>query len=82
MITLNFKKDIFPPNLKQIFGVEFVPLGGPISLGNKPGEYPSTMHTTAYPLSYGAVGISARTFIYATCSTNRPIAELTRRGSS
>jgi hypothetical protein len=70
LIELEFKKNVSPKNLKDLFGVEFAHIGGPSTLPDKPGQYPAPFFATGFPLAYNMVGISDKTFILASCTTS------------
>jgi hypothetical protein len=72
MIELEFKKNIAPEHLDNIFGLEFAVIGaqsGPSDLPNEPGRYPARFIPEYYPFTYNKIGISEKTFILADCST-------------
>lgn len=76
MIELEFGKTFKPEKLKNLFGVEFAPVGGWSDLPDKPGQYPTPFFPTSYPPSFAVVGISDQAFIWANCSassTGEPI---------
>jgi hypothetical protein len=71
MITLDFGKDLEPPKLKNLFGVEFSPVDYGMGLKDKPEEQPRRLFfARSYPSSYTAIAISDNSFIYAKCSSN------------
>ncbi|HJQ71247.1 MAG TPA: hypothetical protein VKA70_19880 [Blastocatellia bacterium] len=71
MIELEFKRNVSPERLSNIFAVEFALIGGPASLPDKPGQYPIPFYATTYPDYYSMVGISAKTFIFVNCISSR-----------
>ncbi len=76
MIELEFGKTFKPEKLRNLFGVEFAPVGGWSDLPDKPGQYPRPFFVTHYPESFSVLGISDQAFIWANCSassTGEPI---------
>ena len=72
MIELEFKKEVAPLKLSNLFSVQFVVVGpqsGPFDLPNEPGKYPVRFIPTFYPFSYSMIGISDKAFIWVDCST-------------
>lgn len=69
MIDLEYKKNIQPDKLMNLFNIEFAHLGGPASLPNKPGQYPIPFFPTGFPPAYSMVASSEKTFIYVNCGT-------------
>lgn len=70
MIDLVYKKRVNAERLRGLFGAEFVTLGGPISLPDKPGQAPAGGFITyTFPDLYSAVAISDKTFIIANCAS-------------
>lgn len=70
MIDLTFKKRVDAEKLRGLFRAEFVALGGPINLPDKPGEYPpGGFLTYTYPALYSTVAISDKTFIFVNCAS-------------
>jgi hypothetical protein len=69
MIELEFKRNVSPEKLRNLFGVGFAPLGGPASLPDKPGQYPVPFFATTFPLAYSMIGVSEKTFIYVNCAS-------------
>lgn len=67
MIELEFGKSFMPEKLRNVFQVEFAPVGGPADLPDKPGQYPRPFVPTHYPDYFSLVGISERAFIWANC---------------
>ena len=71
-IELDFKRNVSPQNLDNIFGLEFAVIGattGPSDLPNQPGRYPARFIPEYYPFAYNKIGISEDVFILADCST-------------
>lgn len=72
MIELDFKKDLSPLRLKNMFPVEFAIVGvrsGPSDLPDRPGKYPVRFMPDYYPFRYNEVGISDKAFIWVDCGT-------------
>jgi hypothetical protein len=70
MIDLVYKKRVNAERLRGLFGADFVTLGGPINLPDKPGEAPKGgFITSSFPDLYSAVAISDKTFIIANCAS-------------
>ena len=70
MLDLAFKKRVDVQRLPRLFGAEFVTLGGPVSLPDKPGQYPpGGFIATGFPALYSVVAISDKTFIIANCAS-------------
>jgi hypothetical protein len=73
MIFLDFDKDLSPPKLKNLFGVEFSPVDYGMGLRDKPEQQPQRLFfARGYPSTYEAIAISERSFIYAKCGSNNP----------
>lgn len=71
MIELDFDKDLSPPRLKNLFGVEFSPVDYGMGLKDKPEQQPRRLFfARSYPDSYAAIAVSDQSFIYAKCSSN------------
>jgi hypothetical protein len=71
MVALDFDKDLEPPKLKNLFGVEFSPVDYGMGLRDKPEQQPQRLFfARSYPRSYTAVAISDRSFLYAKCSSH------------
>ena len=72
MIELQFKKNLSPLRIQNLFAVEFAIVGvqsGPSDLPDKPGKYPVRFLPDYYPFRYNIIGISDKAFIWVDCST-------------